>query len=331
MQLDWINLAKMAATWAWGAARVPYAPKDVSIEPTNLCNYRCSFCPQSDPVHQKLPSGYMKLEDLDDILEKVQKARAAWHNVINYTHDGEPFIHPEFPEFVRRATERGFRTRFSSNGSKFTPDKVDALVRMGARFRVSIDFSGSREAFERYRSKRGDWDKVRKNIAYLIEASNAHPGVRMEISEISGYVDPEGASRHLERMKAVLPEPTSDRVRFLVRNFHNAAGLVQLMHPNEKGQTYHRCPYPWVSLNIAWNGEVHACPRDLRGQTKLGNILEVDRLDEIWNGEAYRRFRQMHVRKEVNQIAACAGCELPWRKDPQRWSLKRIYYRIKDE
>lgn len=329
-RVKWIRVAQMGLAWATGASRVSYAPKDVSIEPTNLCNYRCSFCPQSDPAHRELPSGYMALDQLDEILDKLVAAGAAWHNVINYTHDGEPFVHPEFPEFVRRATERGFRVRFSSNGSKFTKDKLDRLVDIGAAFRVRIDFSGSKEAFEQYRSKRNDWEKVRDNIANLIRASNEYAGIRVILQDISSYANPEEASENLDRMKAVLPTPTHDRVRFETCNFHNAAGLVQLQHPNPTGETYHQCPYPWVSLNIAWNGDIHACPRDLRGQTKLGNILEVDHLDEIWNGEAYQQFRALHANRDVDQLSACAGCDLPWREDEQRWSLKRIFFRVSD-
>ena len=33
------------------STRLPYLPEDISIELTNTCNFRCAFCPQSDPEH----------------------------------------------------------------------------------------------------------------------------------------------------------------------------------------------------------------------------------------------------------------------------------------
>lgn len=325
------KVAQLGLAWASGQTCLSYPPKDVSIEPTNYCNYRCNFCPQSEPVHHTLPHGFMSLEQLEVILEKVQRSGAAWHRVINFTHDGEPFLHPDFPEFIRRATERGYRTRFSSNGSKLTPEKLGQLTAAGARFRARIDFSGDRDVFQSIRSKKNDWEIVRGHIAHLIRVSNANPDVRVEVHEISGYSLPRAeAMANLARLRLMLPEPTSKRVRFTICNFHNATGLVQIGAAAPKGRSYHRCPYPWTSLNVAWNGDVHACPRDLRGRTRLGNLLEAESLEAIWNGPAYQAFRRQHLEQRVAEIASCHDCDLPWRHDPQRWSAKQIYYRLRD-
>ena len=272
----------------------------------------------------------MTLEQLDDVLEKVKRAGAAWHKVISFTHDGEPFLHPRFSEFVLHAAKHGFRSRFSSNGSKLTADRIDQLAATGARFQICIDFSGSREIFERFRSKRGDWETVRNNISYLIHKSNEHANVNVILTEIASYSHPADAQHYLALMKSMLPVPTSRRVKFHIRNFHNAAGLVQLKFPTRTGSRYRRCPYPWVAMSIAWNGVVHACPRDLRGQTRLGNLFEVDNLTELWNGEAYREFRRRHASRELDGIAACSSCDLPWSEDKQRWSMRHVYSRLRD-
>ena len=327
--MRWGRVAQMGVAWATGSQSVGYAPKQVSIEPTNACNYRCSFCPQSNPAHhEQVPRGLMKLADLDMILDKITAAGAAWNRTISFTHDGEPLLHPEFPEFIRKANARGLRPRFSSNGSRLTPDKADLLEAAGY-FRASIDFSGSEEIFEKHRGKTGHWELVRSNIAYLIERSNANPSVCLEVTEMCGIQAPDDARTLLDRLRSVLPEPTSKRVQFNIRVFHNAAGTVQLGHSTKK-QQYKRCPYPWVSFVIAWNGDVHACCRDLEGKTRLGNMLETGSLWDIWNGERYRRFRELIANRQPEKVDACAGCDLPWSGDPQKWSVKNILRALRD-
>lgn len=328
MPLKWMTTARMGVSWAFGGVRLRHPPRQVAIEPTNLCNYRCSYCPQSQPGHHEAPAGFMKLEHLDVILDKVQAAGAAWHGQISYTHDGEPFLHPQFPEFVRRAAVRGLRCRFSSNGSKLTPENLARLTDTGGDITISIDFSGSKAAFERHRSKRGDWEQIRDHLDNLIRVSNANPRVRVEVSEMSSFDIAEDANLNLQRLRSALAAPTSDRVVFFVRNFHNATGLVQLGQPARRKPRYRCCPYPWVSLNIAWNGDIHACPRDLRGRTILGNLIEAETLEEVWNGPAYQEFRRQHLNQQVDEIGACKGCDLPWSTDRQRWSWKHIYRRL---
>jgi MoaA/NifB/PqqE/SkfB family radical SAM enzyme len=351
--MNWTQIARMGIAWARGALRLRYAPKEICIEPTNICNYRCSFCPQSTAEHQELPRGFMKLEHLDIILDKVVQAGAAWNKTIHFTHDGEPLLHPDFPEFVRRANQKGFRPRFASNGSKLTPEKADLLEAAGY-FVPSIDFSGSREVFEKYRGKPGHWELVRDHIAYLIAMSNRNPKVRLDVREMGGWAEPAQAEKWFEQMKACLPTPTCRRVHFAIRVFHNAAGAVphELLDigirtangssvpraparspagdASPKRSRYRQCPYPWTSMNIAWDGEVHACCRDLEGRTRLGNLLTCDSLWDIWNGARFREFRHWIATRQPEKLAACAGCDLPWSGDPRKWSLANIYRTLRD-
>jgi len=318
----------MGFAWARGYTKLRYAPKEINIEPTNICNYRCSFCQQSNPAHHELPSGFMKLEDLDVILDKVIESGAAWNGVISYTHDGEPLLHPDFVEFVGRANRRGLRPRFSSNASELTPGKADQLEATGY-FRPSIDFSGSKEVFETHRGKRGHWERVRNHIAYLIEMSNRNPKVSVEINEMSAVARPEDTQEVLQRLRSVLPAPTSRRVMFRTRVFHNFPGIMPISTNRPRKEKYRKCPYPWVSMVIAWNGEVHACGRDLTGLTRLGNILSRSSLWDIWNGEKFQEFRHLIATQQPEKFNACRGCDLPWSGAPELWKLESVLWALR--
>ena len=85
--------------WAYKirkATKLPYPPYQYTIEPTNVCNYKCDFCPQSDPEHHNRRStGQLTGENFKLFLEK-RRAVKPGNNNINFTLDGEPFLNKNF-------------------------------------------------------------------------------------------------------------------------------------------------------------------------------------------------------------------------------------------
>ena len=76
-------------------AALPYAPEDISIELTNTCNFKCSFCPQSDPDHFNVVTRSTLTPDQADTLLAKLRAGGVQTDVIHWTLDGEPFINKE--------------------------------------------------------------------------------------------------------------------------------------------------------------------------------------------------------------------------------------------
>ena len=54
------------------------------------------------------------------------------------------------------------------------------------------------------------------------------------------------------------------------------------------------CEYPWLSVSIMADGNVVPCTQISNDEIVLGNINK-NTLDEIWNGENYKKLRQMHI------------------------------------
>src|SRR5277367_1017472 len=74
----------------------PYVPEDISIESTNVCNFRCSFCPQSDPRHHELvPRSYLDPEKARRVFEILRRDGVTTRTV-HWTLDGEPFMNRQF-------------------------------------------------------------------------------------------------------------------------------------------------------------------------------------------------------------------------------------------
>ena len=80
----------------------------VYVEITNICNMRCSFCHgHSRPLRR------MTQDEFSRILDRLEG-----HTQYIYYHlMGEPLTHPQLPDFIRLAAQRGFRSVLTTNGT----------------------------------------------------------------------------------------------------------------------------------------------------------------------------------------------------------------------
>lgn len=78
------------------------------VEITNICNKNCSFC-----HGHKRPLRQMKEEEFSHILTQL-KGQTEY---IYYHLMGEPLTHPKLPGLIRMATDQGFRSVLTTNGS----------------------------------------------------------------------------------------------------------------------------------------------------------------------------------------------------------------------
>jgi radical SAM protein with 4Fe4S-binding SPASM domain len=296
-------------------------PEDISIEITNVCNFRCVFCPQSDPRHHDIvPKSYLTPERAETLLRRLRDGgvRTA---CIHWTHDGEPFMYGGFHEICAAGVRHGFnRMYFATNGMLCTPARLDRLPVDDCRYTFTIDFSSDEEMFERLRGTPGSWQRVKDNVTEILRRESCRH-IRVELREISSFSEPDpqinaARVRHLKSMF-----PRSDRLNVYSKAFHNACGVLTKWLPERPGR-YHLCPYPWTSLSVASTGDVVACSRDLRRQTVLGNLLEQP-LEQIWNGPAMQEMRENLLAQRPDANGACAGCDMPY--GGEKFTAANIY------
>ena len=82
--------------------------KKVYIEITNICNMNCSFC----HGHKRKPRR-MNSDEFSLVLDKI----SGQTEYIYYHLMGEPLTHPDLPDFIKTATERGFKSIITTNGT----------------------------------------------------------------------------------------------------------------------------------------------------------------------------------------------------------------------
>ncbi|MEM6446469.1 MAG: radical SAM/SPASM domain-containing protein [Cyanobacteria bacterium J06642_2] len=98
------------------------------VEVTNICNFKCEFCPDAIMERRR---GHMDFGLLERILDEVAERKLA--NIVTFHLMGEPLIYPHIFEAIAMAVERGLNLHLTTNGSAFAikPKTIAALVSSG--------------------------------------------------------------------------------------------------------------------------------------------------------------------------------------------------------
>jgi radical SAM protein with 4Fe4S-binding SPASM domain len=310
--------------WSWQIRQkqtLAYLPEEISLEATNVCNFKCAFCPQSDPAHHEInPRTYLAAVNADTIFSRLRQAGVRT-NVLHWTLDGEPFMHRQFHALCVVALRHGFtHMYFATNALLCTDDNLRRLPSEGARYTFTIDYCADEAQFEEIRGTKGSWSKVWDNLLNVLQSDDLRH-IHLQVTDISPYTfsDLGEQDRRLAALRHMFPPST----RLIVRSktFHNAAGTVSGPAGAPPPRKYHTCPYPWTSLNVTSSGDVVACCRDLRRQTVLGNLLRQS-LPEVWNGEEYQTLRRNLLTQRPALSKACNGCDMPY--NAEKFSMTNV-------
>ena len=98
------------------------------IEVTNVCNFKCEFCPDAIMERRR---GYMDLALLQKALDEIAANHLA--RIITFHLMGEPLIYPHIFEAVQMAADRELDLHLTTNGSTFhlKPDHIEKLIAAG--------------------------------------------------------------------------------------------------------------------------------------------------------------------------------------------------------
>ncbi len=97
------------------------------------CNLRCPFCHNAGlVVPEQLPAEAL---DPEEVLAFLKKRRGVLDGVC--ITGGEPLLHPETPEFMKKLRDLGYRVKLDTNGS--FPERLGEVIRDGLADYVAMD------------------------------------------------------------------------------------------------------------------------------------------------------------------------------------------------
>lgn len=101
------------------------------IIPMRRCNLACTYCNEFDDFSKPVP--------LEEMHRRVDKLGALGTSVVTIS-GGEPLMHPELDEVIRRIRSNGMVAGLITNGYLLVPERIQRLNRAGLEWlQISID------------------------------------------------------------------------------------------------------------------------------------------------------------------------------------------------
>jgi radical SAM protein with 4Fe4S-binding SPASM domain len=226
-------------------------------------------------------------------------------------------LHPRAVELMEYAKKVGARIGLITNGSLLTEDRSRRLIEAQVdMIEISAD-AGDAETYSKVRLGL-NWETLVKNVKRVVELRNSLKSrTKIIASGINQMdVDIEDAARFWEPV---------------VDNFQKRKYLTWgINDPSKSGDPSPYlplgelipCPFVFERLNIDSRGKVMVCGFDIAARTDMGNIHDKS-IKDIWHGEGFEYYRQMHLARRGREIELCRDCP-----DWQYRSWKHNYWKI---
>jgi len=290
-------------------------PFTLYIFPTTFCNFKCIYCAHSQPAEELLPQygfvkEYMKMETLDNILEQLKKFPQKL-KVISLTGHGEPMLHKQLPEMIRKVKEADVaeRVEIISNGSLLTHDLADRIIDAGLDI-LRISLQGMSAV--KYKEVCGwdlDYQEYLDNLAYYY--NHKKEGQQLFVKIIDVALEENQEEEFYDTYRDI-----SDRMYIeFVQKVYSGVELTQNMEfhsTNRYGDTYpiqQVCPMSFFTLGIYPNGDMIPCDVIYK-PVILGNVNK-DTIYDMWYGEKLYEFRMNQLKNGRFTNPECARCVTP--------------------
>jgi MoaA/NifB/PqqE/SkfB family radical SAM enzyme len=272
----------------------------IVLELTNRCNLSCQHCFSGrHGGRDDLP-----LEILDGILAE---ARDSGFDHLSFT-GGEPTIHPQFAEIVRRTCEAGYRFGFNSNGRNFVDLYPSLLPYRDPLTVITFSLDGATEETHDRLRGRGSYRRVMQAVSVcvvqrlpftfnmVVTRHNRHELERMAETAIRL------GGRGL-RFGHLMPAPVTTALEYDLTPWERKVVEAEIhglrrRHPIRIGMApgYHTtdlfpcAPLQEQELNVDCHGNVTKCCHLSGHGDGVGQRDVIGNLRDMGFAEAHRRF-----------------------------------------
>ena len=131
------------------------------------CNFRCPFCHNKDLLSAALFKK-AKIEEIPqkDFFEFLKKRKSILDGVC--ITGGEPTIHRDLPEFIKKMKQLGYSVKLDTNGSN--PEILKKLVKEKLLDYIAMDLKGSFDEYKKFIGTKMSKMSILRSIDILVQS-----------------------------------------------------------------------------------------------------------------------------------------------------------------
>lgn len=255
--------------------------------------------------------GYMAMEIVEKLCEELKSGSIGGVRLIRW---GEPTMHPQFLEILRKLKETGTLVHFNTNGTLLDRDMIQRIIDLEIDS-VKFSFQGVDKASYEEMRYGSSWDKLMENICLMNELRGDREQPYIQISTTTTSETQEQINKFI-----AFVSPLCD---------YSNVGRTKLSHLNVEGMRISEqrkqeflalrkkenmircrldvCPEAYDKLSVNWDGTVTACCGDYDNELLVGDLRE-ETLREIYQGERVQRIREALSQDDYDGLPLCRDC-----------------------
>lgn len=285
-------------------------PLVLFIDPTNLCNIRCNYCPTGDKRLLKeigRPNGTMSLLLFEKIIQDLKEFKSKI-KLINFYKDGEPLANKNFTKMAKLLVSSNVAERIwvKTNGLLLNPATNEQLIEAGVdSINISIQHvneDGYRRIascninYKRFLENIQDLYSRRKNCKIYIKIANT--GLSdSEIDKFKSDFSQMADAIYIEQLHGWSMSDIKDFTLGTNPTSFDGLPLTDKI----------ACPWPFYEMAINWDGSVSLCNEDWAHKTIIGDT-KTSTLKQIWNSPELFNMRKMMLEGRRHENLMCRNC-----------------------
>lgn len=272
-------------------------PPCIQVEPVSMCNYRCVFCYQTDPVLTNPKNGHMGTMSVD-LFKKIVDEAEGKIQAITLASRGEPLIHKNIDQILAYMRGKFLASKMNTNASLLNEKKAHAILESELSTLVFSADSADEENYSKLRVK-GDLTKVLKNVKMFYEIKEKHYPKSKMITRVSGVKVND--QQNINDMTSFWGDYV-DQVAFVQYN------PWENVYDSDLSSVKEPCSDLWRRMFIWWDGIMNPCDVDYRSDLKVANADSTS-ISDAWLGEGYSNLRKKHLSQARQQCQPCDRCQ----------------------
>lgn len=304
--------------WQMLPQLVPYA---VYIDPTNLCNFRCPFCPTGNSQllkRARRPKGIMDfslfrriIQDLAEMVDNTGQTLTRLH----LYKDGEPLLNRRLPAMIALAKKAGISgsVETTTNGALLTPKVVSDILDSGLDvIRVSVEHTED-DVYASFSRGKTSYAQIRNNVKLLFSEKNRRGSpLHVFVKIIDCNLTEAQKTKFKKDFSSICDSWNIDRIMGWSSSDLHDFTLGSASSTGMDGITRKKqrrvCPEPFSKLAVNFDGSVSVCCVDWAHGTLVGDLTRQS-IQDVWRGERLQQFRLRHLKGERSTLPGCSSCD----------------------